>query len=532
MKLIFTLVALCFSVLLNAQKAGTLDKSFGDTGVVMGSTYSGECRNLLIQTDGKIISTGTGGYNNIGGFLVVRYNKDGSTDLSFGDSGRVATTLSQLGSNGGYSALQPDGKIVVTGIVVLSGVLGQSVALIRYNTDGSLDNSFGNNGTIINDLGSEIEDPSGILIQPDGKIVITGSLHNYDEGSGPNTIYILRYNTDGSLDAGFAKNGVYKEASLDPLETAGAALQPDGKILLGGDYEFSREHAFFIKRYMPNGTPDNTFSGDGEATYGFGDAVSHISSIYLQDDGKIVAAGSSYSSSERNNATLVRFNADGSADNSFGTLGLVTTEIAGYSSEIKDITEQTNHKILIAGNKFDSSTKDSAKFTLIRYLENGAIDSSFGTSGITITDLGFNEQASSIALQNDNKIVLGGYLFKLAPPYYFVTLARYNNDDKTKKQIIVQKIKRYIQTHNNAQATTLNTISIYPNPAQNILHVEGLSANAKLTVVGFAGNIAISQQLSANSQYYNLNIASLHAGNYLLKIETNGEVVTKQFVKE
>ena len=78
----------------------------------------------------------------------------------------------------------------------------------------------------------------------------------------------------------------------------------------------------------------------------------------------------------------------------------------------------------------------------------------------------------------------------------------------------------------------ISEVSIYPNPAQNILHVEGLSANAKFTVVDINGNIAISQQLSANSSSFKLNIASLHAGNYLLKIETNGEVVTKQFVKE
>ena len=112
-------------------------------------------------------------------------------------------------------------------------------------------------------------------------------------------------------------------------------------------------------------------------------------------------------------------------------------------------------------------------------------------------------------------------------------MLRYNND-YTKKQIIIKKIKHYISTHNNAQTTALNTVSIYPNPATNYLHIEGLqSSNLKLTVVDFAGNVALSVQLSAfSSSSYNLNITSLKQGNYLLKIETNDGLVTKQFVKE
>jgi hypothetical protein len=86
--------------------------------------------------------------------------------------------------------------------------------------------------------------------------------------------------------------------------------------------------------------------------------------------------------------------------------------------------------------------------------------------------------------------------------------------------------------YSNVIAVANNDIRISPSPAQNILNVEGLSANAKLTIVDLGGNIAISQKLPANSHSYDLNIASLYACNYLLKIEANGEVVTKQFVKE
>ncbi len=167
----------------------------------------------------------------------------------------------------------------------------------------------------------------------------------------------------------------------------------------------------------------------------------------------------------------------------------------------------------------------------MRFTSIGNIDSTFGDNGIQTTQTIKSHSAiSSSVLQKNGEILCGGSSGETD------ILARYNNDDKSKKQIIIQKIKHYIQTHNDAQATTLNNVFIYPNPAQNILHVEGLSANAKLTVVDFAGNIIVSRELSpvppntgVVSYGYDLNVSSLHAGNYLLKIEVNGEVVTKQF---
>ncbi len=163
---------------------------------------------------------------------------------------------------------------------------------------------------------------------------------------------------------------------------------------------------------------------------------------------------------------------------------------------------------------------------------NGLIDSSFGVNGEITTDFaGYaGSGITSIGLQTSGKIVAIGTSANTND--YNISLARYDNDAKTKKQIIIQKIKHYIQTNNDAQATTLNNVSIYPNPAQNILHVEGLSANTKLTIVDFAGNIIVSRELSVVSNGYDLNVSSLHAGNYLLKIETNGAIVAKQFVKE
>lgn len=171
MKFLFLLFALSCgdSVILNAQ-SGTLDKSFSDDGIVIGKNYTGECNDLLVQQDGKVIAVGSGAYNDLAsGFLLVRYNKDSTPDLSFGDSGRVATRPSSGGNYGAYGALQQDGKIIVAGAV------GAKSALIRCNSNGIIDSTFGKNGIVVQPLTKIYENPTGLIIQADGKILLSGT---------------------------------------------------------------------------------------------------------------------------------------------------------------------------------------------------------------------------------------------------------------------------------------------------------------------------------------------------------------------
>ncbi len=293
-----------------------------------------------------------------------------------------------------------------------------------------------------------------------------------------------------------------------------------------------------VARYLPDGSIDNSFGVSGVAKHSLGvDISAQLSSIMLQSDGNIVCGGEAVPPNTPGGMAMVRFAAGGLIDSTFGGNGQVITTFNDESSIIK-LLVQKDGKIIGAGSL--TPITDTAKFIVARYLPNGNIDSSFGSDGTTTTLIQDQALCSDALLQANNAILLAGISNKLTYPQSSnFTFVEYNNDDLTKKQIIIKKIKHYIQTHNDAQATTLNNISIYPNPAQNILHVEGLSANAKLTVVDFNGNIIVSRELSpvpsntgVVSNGYDLNVSSLHAGNYLLKIETNGEVVTKQFVKE
>ncbi len=512
MKLIFTLIVLCFSGELMAQKAGTPDSSFGVDGKTITSfgDYYAECVGAAAMNDGSIIAAGNSGK----GFFACKYSANGLFDTSFGING-IAFYNHYLGI-AETMTVGSDNKILIAGYG--TNGLGYYITVIRFNPDGTLDSGFGINGIIKTNVGENCHD---ITVQPDGKILIAA-----ETGT---SFLVLRYLQNGILDSSFGNNGLAL-TYLGLGSTTAIALQKDGKMLVTG----SNGSSNVLVRYDSNGNKDSDFGMNGEVFF-FKNSkfISSFPGMVVQTDGMILLAGSEGIFSIADSILLVRFNSNGSFDTSFGKKGRVASRFE-YRSEATRVALEKDGKIIICGDVVIDSYHDH--FLVAKYNTNGTLDSLFGHDGHQVTDIDATDIARGLIVQQDSKIVLAGLAAKSAtePFGYEVGLTRYNNDDETKKQIIVQKIKHYLQTHNDAQATTLNTISVYPNPAQNILHVKGLSSTQKikLTVVDLNGNVVVSRELSVVSNVYNLNIASLHAGNYLLKIETNGETVTKQFVKE
>jgi uncharacterized delta-60 repeat protein len=517
MKTTFTLIALCFSVLLNAQKAGTLDSSFGVDGKVISRNF-GTCNTMAIQKDGKIVCAGTITNVSDTDFRLVRYLANGILDSSFGKQGIADIVITETSSETVGIKIQDDQKIVVVGWGYKHGM--PTFVIARCLPDGSLDENFGINGIVDTAFGIGESIPA-VGLQSDGKILVTGWY-------APSSYITVRYNIDGSIDESFGNGGtVFTNFGVFVIPSS-IVVQPDNKIVVGGST--SEPAKFLLVRYMPDGTLDNSFGNKGKVITDFGQGDDVINNIALQADGKIVVSGTT-NNSNLDNMALARYQSNGTPDSSFNGNGKVTCKFEGFYSRATSALIQGDGEIIISGYVFGAQYGD---FAMARYLPNGSSDSSFGINSKVITDMGLIDMSYSSALQNNEKIILAGssLIINSDTPQNNFALARYNND-ATKKQIIIKKIKHYIQTHNNAQATTLNTVSMYPNPAQNILHVQGLSSTqTKLTVVDFNGVVALSVQPSAFSSSYNLNIASLHAGNYLLKIETNGAVVTKQFVKE
>ncbi len=388
----------------HAQQArsGSLDPSFGRNGKVttsFGSKLSAQANALALQRDGKIVAVGTRSTPEFTSpqFALARYNANGSLDRSFGTGGKVTVDS----GNWAYAAMvQPNGRIVVAGGYGDGG----NFALARFDTDGSLDASFGTGGWVMTHFGSGTGTGVGALArQPDGKVVAAGGASN-----GTDTDFALaRYNANGSLDTSFGTGGKVTTAISPGSDAASAlALQPDGKLIVAGS-DSSRD--FALARYNPNGSLDTSFGTGGKVTTPIGSGDDQARDIALQADGKLVAVG--YSSDEGGAFTmdfaLVRYAADGSLDTSFGGTGKVRTNLGPAYDDAFALVLQPDSKLVAAGY---SDTGSEGDFALARYKANGSLDTSFGTDGKVTTSLyPGSGVAFALARQPDGKLVAAGY---------------------------------------------------------------------------------------------------------------------------
>ncbi|MBA2434942.1 MAG: hypothetical protein H0V54_07660, partial [Chthoniobacterales bacterium] len=234
---------------------GDLDPTFGTNGKVTTDfgTIIDEARAVAVQPDGKIVTAGATVGGNFFDFALARYNTDGSLDITFGTGGKVTTAFNTNNDEAFAVALQADGKIVAAGFAVIGGT--DDFALARYNTNGSLDTTFGTGGKVTTAFGSSIDRAHAVAVQPDGKIVAAGRAVI---GGGSFDFALARYNTDGSLDTTFGTGGKVTTACGSSNDEAFAvALQPDGKIVAAGRV-FSNKEDFALARYNTDGSLDTT----------------------------------------------------------------------------------------------------------------------------------------------------------------------------------------------------------------------------------------------------------------------------------
>lgn len=364
---------------------GNLDPSFGTGGKVITSVGSSDDlgQAVAVQADGKIVVAGCVRMgSNFDTVAVVRYLPDGSLDTSFNSTGIASFPTGFNGSFNASLAIQADGKILVHGFFTLA----------RLNTDGSLDTTF-------NSTGKASTSPyfgSSTLVQDDGKIVVAG----YATVSGNNHFALIRYNASGTLDSGFNGTGRVTTLVGSGADIAQKVVQQnDGKLVVTGYTTIAApsDRAVATVRYNTNGSLDTTFNGTGIVTTDFGTSDDEGKSVAVQSDGKIVVAG--FGGSTRH-ALLLRYNTDGSPDPTFnGTGQLVTT---GNSSTAYGLSLQEDGKILVAGGSANY-------FLVLRCNPNGTLDSSFNDTGMVTSDIGpGNDIATNLAVQSDGRVVLVG----------------------------------------------------------------------------------------------------------------------------
>ena len=323
---------------------GTLDTSFGTGGSVrtaLGGDH-GEGDAIAVQADGKIVVAASIFSSDFTGkgIALVRYTALGALDTTFGGGGNGIVTAPIIGdasdTTAAALAVQPaplpaDQKIIVAGHGNINGRV--NVVLLRYNLDGTLDTTFGplHTGLVTQDLGHDAM-ALGMLLQPDGKIVVAGSVVS---ASGTLDTVVLRYNSDGSLDtAGFgAGNGfVITDAGGNDFANS-VALQSDGKIVVAGHANVipNQTSDISVLRYNSSGTLDMTgFGAQGKVIDDLG-GFEGAFSVALQANGKIVVSGSATNSAGGSMVAVLRYNTDGSRDAGFGSSGLVTTAPIGPS---------------------------------------------------------------------------------------------------------------------------------------------------------------------------------------------------------
>jgi uncharacterized delta-60 repeat protein len=390
--------------------SGTATTDFG--------SFSAQARSVVVQADGKIVAAGyaqdtqSGAYNS----ELVRYNADGSIDTTFGIGGIVSSGPSFATGSG--VAVQADGKIVTAGAVFGSP---NHFALARYNSDGSFDASFGAGGKVVTDFGSTV--PFGMLIQPDGKIVLTGG------ANGGLDFGVARFNTDGSFDTSFDIDGkVTTNFGGTSAAGYGVARTPDGKIVVAGIKEFvgsGFDYDFAVARYNHDGSLDTSFGGGGKVTTDFASTDDIPYSVTVQADGKIVVAGIT-DPGNASNFGLVRYNVDGSLDASFGAGGKVATDFGANFEAANGVTIQADGKIVAAGFSISGGHSD---FVMARYNSNGSLDASFGTGGKVTADFGLiNDSAISVVIQPDGKILVAGSTSAGTGTGADYAVARFNSD--------------------------------------------------------------------------------------------------------
>jgi uncharacterized delta-60 repeat protein len=295
--------------LVRYNQNGSIDTSFDGDGIVTTPVLSGYDNALAVavQPDGKIVVAGyASNINSDTDFTLARYNQNGSLDTSFDTDGKLTTAFFSSNEVAYGIALQADGKIVAVGYTINES--GIDYALARYNTNGLLDTSFDSDGKVTTAVFESTDEAYAVAIQPDGKLVVAGySATNDNSALG---FSLVRYNTNGSLDNSFDTDGKVFTSILGINDVAQAvAIQPNGKIVAAGSAGTGTEFDFGIVRYNRNGSLDTSFDMDGKATTHFSNKFDIAQGVAIQPDGRIVAAGYTDTNDVRNFA-LARYMGD------------------------------------------------------------------------------------------------------------------------------------------------------------------------------------------------------------------------------
>ena len=404
---------------------GDLDSSFNDSGLLAlrAGDYESFATAVIQQADGKLVLAGWGRLNGSDNedFIVMRIAEDGTRDSTFGTDGVASAELTSLNDYAYALVQQTDGKLVLAGEAG-RGIGPGNTALARFNADGTLDSTFGSGGTAIVSFGSDTNSwAADVEQQLDGKLVIAGTTNS----GGSERLLFARFNTDASLDTTFGTGGttIVDIGSGTSSWAEDLVQQPDGKFVAVGAIDGPGGLNFGIARVSANGAPDLSFDGDGLLA---AEIVGIATSVAIQPDDKLVVAGYAYPGGTYRSATLLRINEDGSLDNDFGTSGKAIVDL-GNQSDLNSIVVQADGKLIATGTKYvDGYNMVLMRFESDGALDmsfgfDGVATADFGTGSQAPESYGI-----ALIRQADDKPVAVGWIH--FQPFAAFGAARFDDD--------------------------------------------------------------------------------------------------------
>ncbi len=441
---LFFLLLLCISDIL--AQPGALDKSFGNGGVSLVGFGRREdiAEDIVVQSDGKILLAG---YSDLAGqeTSMIRLNTDGSLDTTFGKGGKVDYN-GETHSHNQRIMLYPNGTILICADDAARPVM------MWFKPDGTVDSSFAKNGR----LGEFFADDHGlyhrVFLLEDSSLIAAGSHGHYDDDS--NTwvydIGLTYLKKSGVIDSSKGKNGRVLFDALNKHDYAfDAIMQRNGKIVIGGSYGSYFTKDFTLHRFNRDGSLDLSFGTGGRSIVDVTDTMDWLIGLSSQPDGKMLAAGIWYDSTDER-PVIVRYHENGIVDTSFGSDGIVKIDNNIESDWIYKAMMDSAGRIVAVGSLYDGV---SSVTTLYRLLANGKLDSSFGENGLARFDVGTRgDGAEAMAIQSDGKYVLGGDSYRSDTVDYDFAVLR-----------VLVGGELDVKNDNKSNSIT-SQLSVYPNP--------------------------------------------------------------------
>jgi uncharacterized delta-60 repeat protein len=496
------LLFLVHSKYCSSQLPGDLDFSFGTNGKILhpSSIYTDGIQNIAIQNDGKILAVGS---KNSLKYFVMRLNSDGSIDNTFGQSGIIEDSL--LGEAWGHDVkVDALGRILVTGYTRHwnAGWL-KDMFVVRLLQDGSYDNTFGNNGIFVSYVSQPnppTKENSGrkIIILNDGNILI-GGLFDYGTSVNPD-FAVYKITSSGQFDNSFGTNGYvyYHVSGMDALMDI--FLQNDGKILLTG--RTFNPVIVPLLRLNSNGSLDNTFGTNGVVLIDFLTPCQNGISVIQLDNGKILLSGSKGSCSSLD-FYITRLDSNGQIDNSFG--------INGFNFFDNGSKEIMKSMILLPDNNILLTGTSAENMLMVCYDSLGVINNSFANNGNLIIDFdGNNDDAHCSAVQPDGKLLVSGFSFNTSSSLSYCPFARLYST--------------YISV-NEVDAKEFN-FSVYPNPSNinvNLIFSQQNSLPEYYEIVNVSGKVIAKEKIYSSNT--TISLSHLPPSIYLIHLIDKGRII-------